>query len=781
MYRNPRPGTALDLWFQLYQEAGLSERLLQQTDQVCQANSQDVRAHLVHGLVCERLGRTDEALAAYRTARDLDGRQQMTRLLLGTLLQQQQQWEAAAAELSAGLALTAPRQDQLQLARQLAVVYQRLGKPELALDVWQQIATRFSRDARVLTELATRLQHEGQTDAALPLWQTVRQLVVDDPLQRVQVDTQLAELHLQQNRPGQALTLLRPLLDQVQTDNWQAEHLRTLVEQAILADQGAEGLVKFWQEQLQARPDDLPAHMQLAQALARVGRVAEAQREFESLLQRAPTRRDLRQDYIELLRREGNFAGALQQVEELSQDFPLDADVWLLLGQLHLQLPDTDPAKAQAQAVDAWRHLAALRPEDAGLALQAAQACQAAVRGRPAAGDRTSPQERLSLGLRQGNDLLLQAAEQFCREAIRRDPTAREPREALGELLHWLDRPAEAVAAWSELAAAGTASAWHDTSQILARHGYLDQAIAAAQRAAQAEPAELEYTRYWIGLLLQAGLGPQALAAATPLIRQPSQGYAEETVVRLYVDAVVAADQVDAQIALLAQPVQDVGAARAAWIRGLLLAARGEKPSAAQSLQQALQQRPDDPQLIRCYAMLLEQAGADAESVSQYRRLLLLEPPRRRDDYRRIVELELRQQNLAAAQRAAEQLVRLFPNDPLALQLQATVALQAGTPAQHLAALQQAVQAAPEICPCDANWSAHGAPPDSWMRHWGKPSAASNWPTRCLRGSPYWPGSWTGLVNRDSASGCWTRSSKHSSSSRMRTNWHGVGPICWSS
>ena len=282
--RNPRPGTAFDLWCRLYADAGKTELLRQRSEHIA-ADSTDYRAHLLHGLVCERLGDLDDAVKAYRAARNLDDQQALPHMLLGTLLQQQQQWEEAATELSASLARTTPRQDQLQVARQLATVYQHLGQPEQAVQVWQQIAERFAGDVRVLTELATRLQNEGQLDPARSLWQEVRQLVAQDPVQRVQVETQLAEIYLQQNDSQQALQLLQPLLSHVASDNWQAERLYPLIERAVLGEEGLPGLVRFWQTQANERPEDLATGARLADALARNGQIEQAQQAFEKILQ----------------------------------------------------------------------------------------------------------------------------------------------------------------------------------------------------------------------------------------------------------------------------------------------------------------------------------------------------------------------------------------------------------------------------------------------------------------------------------------------------------------
>ncbi len=696
--RNPRPGTAFDLWYQLYADAGRTDLLLQRSEQVA-AEDSDYRAHLLHGLVCERLGHTDDAVAAYRAARDRDNEQALPHMLLGTLLQKQQQWEEAATELSASMARTAPRQDQLQVARQLAAVYQHLGQPEQAVQVWQQIAERFAGDVRVLTELATRLQNEGQLEPARSLWQEVRQLVAQDPLQRVQVDTQLAEVYLEQNDFPQALQLLQPLLSNVASDNWQAERLYPLIERAVLGKEGLPGLVRFWQAQAEQRPEDLATGARLADALARNGQVQPARQTFEAMLQRAPTQVDLRRKYIDLLRREGDFRAALEQTELLCEGAPQDVEAWLHLGQLHLQLPDRDPAAAQQAAVAAWQQMITQRPGDAALALQAADACRIAIEQRSGRSRPVAPTDRLAPGEREGNAVLLTAAEQFCHEASRREPNAARPHQVLGELLHWQDRAGEAIDSWQRGVRSETAAEWHELARILVRHGYMKEAIEAAERAVQAEPNQWNYARLWIDLLIQDKQGSQALAAARPLIRQQLTGREEELALQSYVNAASAAGQLSAEAERWQQPTEGVPAYRCAWLRGLLLAAEGEMISALPNLRQAAQLRPEDPRLIRALAEHSDRSGKQDTAVEQYRRLLVLEPQRRREDYAKIIDLELRQGHLAAAQDAADQLVRLAPNDPTALQLRAAVAQRSGTPEQHRDALLQAVRAAPRDLP----------------------------------------------------------------------------------
>ncbi len=179
---------------------------------------------------------------------------------------------------------------------------------------------------------------------------------------------------------------------------------------------------------------------------------------------------------------------------------------------------------------------------------------------------------------------------------------------------------------------------------------------------------------------------------------QPRSDREDEAAIQVFVNAVIAAGQLEEELKRMdASPA--VADYRADWMRGLLLAAQGEKPAAAEALRNALEKRPNDPHLIRSYARQLEEAGQEALAVEQYRRLLALEPQRRREDYPRIVELELRQQHLDAAQQAVEQLARLAQDDPAVLQLQAAIAQRSGTPAQHLATLQQAVQNAPRDLP----------------------------------------------------------------------------------
>ena len=287
------------------------------------------------------------------------------------------------------------------------------------------------------------------------------------------------------------------------------------------------------------------------------------------------------------MRREGKFRAALEQTKRLCESAPQDVEASRDLGQLHLQIPARDSEAPQQAAVAAWQQMITQRPQDASLALQAADACRVATEQRSGRSRPVAPTDRLSPGEREGNAVLLTAAEQFCREAIRRDPTAARPHQALGELFHWQNRAEEAIESWQQGVRTETAAEWDELARILARYGYTKQAIAAAERAVQAKPNQREYTRSWIDLLIQNNQGSQALVTARSLVGQQLTGRDEELALQSYVNAASAAGQLSAEAERRQQPAEGVPGYRGAWLRGLLLAAQGETISALPSLRQA--------------------------------------------------------------------------------------------------------------------------------------------------------------------------------------------------
>ncbi len=341
---------------------------------------------MVWGLVCEKLADWPEAERAYRAVIELTPADYYVRSRLAEALLRDGQLEPAASELAASLALDVPRAEFLPMAKQLAQLHQRLGRRAEAISAYAEIAERFPRDVRIISEVAGQLQSLGDVERARGLWSTVQQ-VARDPEVRFRAQWELAQLDVQAGNDTAALQALTQLLTQVDPQSWRSAELRRLINETLVATQGLEAPVAYWRQQQRDHPDDLTILIELTEALAAADRLDEAIGLYRQAIDRAPSRTELRYGLVDLLVRQGDLAGAVAQMQALAQAHPDDVDVWFRLGQRQLQRADVAVDVAQQQAIASWQRAVELRPRDAGLALRAAELSRAAALAGNAAGN----------------------------------------------------------------------------------------------------------------------------------------------------------------------------------------------------------------------------------------------------------------------------------------------------------------------------------------------------------------------------------------------------------
>ncbi|MDG2380642.1 MAG: tetratricopeptide repeat protein [Pirellulaceae bacterium] len=689
--RRPRRGKAFDLWIQHYQDADRLEELVQQLKQRAGQDPDNPSLLMTWGMLNQRTQQRETALELFQQVCQLEPKNYYPRMLLAEELLRQRRAKQAADVLSTALELRVPRQDYLPMAKQLASAYRSSGEPERAREVWSQLSDRFSNDLPVLTEIASYLQNEGDTDTALRLLESIGERS-QDPFQKFSTALQIAQLLLRTDQPELATRRLKPLLDQVTLDSWRGENVQSLLEKALLAQGGIEQLVTFWSSRLKEHPDELTTMVRLATALSRADRNQEAEAIYQQAIKQAPERRELHQGLVDLHLSQGAFAAAIEQTKNLTAVAPKDAETWLQLGNLYLQQTNLSD-ETNPLAIEAWHQMAAIRPTDATLALQASEACLQAATRRSS--DRTASMP-IPATVRAKEALLLNAAEQFLREAIRRDPKSARYLEYLSELLYRLERREEAIETCLQMAAGDAPASWHEVARLMERFGYLDEAVKASQQAVQADDQNLALRQHAIKLLSQTGAHQQAIDQLDRWTQNDLRSNWLETAIQLRVEVVTAAEIIEQELERLSQHVkthpQD---SYALWTHALLLSATGQPTEASQSMSRAVEHNPDNAHLIRQYASLLEIANDPELAVRQYHHLLKLDPSRKRDDYQRIVDLELRQNHLPAAQEAAAMLVRAAPNDPESHLLKAAVAMRQGDLKTRLSALNRAVEVAP--------------------------------------------------------------------------------------
>ena len=690
--RRPRRGTALELWVRHYRDANrldeLKERLTSRLDE----ENDNASLWLAWGLVCQELRDSETALAAFEKASALIPRDYYVHLLLGDELMRQRQTIEATKALETALQMRVPRLDYLAMSKQLASAYRQLGEFDKSKAIAEQLTKRFASDTRVLAELASDLQRQGNRDSALQIWKSIESQSQDDPFQRFTAGMEIARLYLQASQQAFAVEQLEPLLEQVRPESWQAENVIALLESALQNQGGIQQLIDFWTARLERQPNDLTSMTRLAAALSSADQIDQAESIYQQALQRSPQNQAIHQGLISMYIREGDFDAAIRQQTELTELNPTDAETKLQLGRLHLQGSSRDPARARQLAVEAWEPIAAIDSSDATLAMQVANACLDAAIPTDLVGG--SKVKVLPAVLRDQEAVLLATAEQYLREAMQRDPKSPQYREYLAQLLHQLNRREEAIETCLAIAADESPTAWDEVSRTLERLGYLDEAVSAAAKAAKQTTTDLAYQERWVNLLVMDGRYEEALKQ---LRSWPTASIAwTEAAVRFRVMIATRSGTIRETTAELDQAAKanptDVAAV---WTQASLLAASGQPVEAARKMSLAVERAPDSPVLVRQLAKMLESANQPALAVEQYQRLIQLDRARHQDDYQRIIDLELRQNNLQAAMKAANALIRAAPNNPESHLLRATVSMRGGDFDRRLESIERAVQVAP--------------------------------------------------------------------------------------
>jgi tetratricopeptide (TPR) repeat protein len=379
-------------------------------------------------------GQDAAAVAALRQAETHRPDDALPAYYLGQALVLVGQPEQAADAFERALNRKPPRTDLMEIFQALGRVYQRTQKNDQALKVWGRLEALFPDDVRIQEQIAAALAEEDQPAQALPRYEALARKVTD-PFRRVQLAMQAAELKVRLGKSGEALNDFEGMLSRLRPDSWLHKEVRRKIEEVFLRNDDQAGLVAYYERWTKKESEDVEALVRLGRTLAGMGRTAEATSWYEKAIKLAPSRRELRLALIGQLAQDQKYAEAAAQYEALDR-----AD------------PNNPERKAAAASI--WRKLMDVRPNDPMTTAQVADL------------------------LRQAE--LVDDALALYRRAIEQAPANPQYHEYLGEYLHILKRPTDAVAAWGKIAEGPNRNAKNlgRLGEVLAGFGYLKESIA---------------------------------------------------------------------------------------------------------------------------------------------------------------------------------------------------------------------------------------------------------------------------------------------------------------
>ncbi|MDB4614685.1 tetratricopeptide repeat protein, partial [bacterium] len=437
--RRPRRGVAFDQWYRLHLDAGKLEMLSARVDAFATESPDSSNALLLKGMVFERNNKPNDAIASYTAALKVDPTDYYVSAALGSLHARQLDYDKAEISFAEALKHQPPRGELLDLSKRLARIQLRQRKTKAAMQTLAVLAEKFPTDRRTMTELAELLQSEKQFDAAIKQWQAVSKLVGDNPEESIQAELAIATIQAKKGDVSTAVARLNQLLDKVKPDGWIARDLRSRVEDVFLNRNDTAGLIEFCRKRSVTHAAEAESLLHMATVVARFGKQDEAIDAFEKAMEKVPTNKTVHVEFISLLLKATKFDEADVQAQLLATRHNNDIDALRIAGQTYLHrykdryAIDDAIKQAQEKAFGAWKGIAEIRPDDASLALQAANACREGAKLKSAIGSMSAPAAQRR---RYYQDVpLIQHAEQLYREAIKRAAGNPEYNEFLGEFL----------------------------------------------------------------------------------------------------------------------------------------------------------------------------------------------------------------------------------------------------------------------------------------------------------------------------------------------------------
>ncbi len=670
--RNPRRGTALDRVYGYHVERGTLDGLVKGYRDRLAKNPNDGVAALILGLLEFQRGQDAAAVAALRQAVTARPDDPMPAYYLGQALVMVGQAEQAAEAFETAIRRKPSRNDLLEVFQALGRVYQRTQKPEQALAVWGRLEALFPDDPRVQEQIASTLAEEDQPAQALPRFEALARSV-KDPFRQVQLAIQAAELKVRLARTDEALKDFEAMLGKLRPDSWLHKEVRRKIEEVFLRNDDRAGLVSYYERWTKRDPEDVEAMVRLARTLTTLGRSAEAQPWYERAVKLAPGRRDLRLALIAQLAEEKKFADAEAQYQELDRAEPNNPDTLKDWGTLVLNDPSRPPADRKAAAASIWRRLLSARPDDAVTTAQVADLLRHAE--------------------------LVDDALALYRKAIDQAPGNPQYREYLGEYLHKLKRPAEAVAEWSRIADGSSRNVRNlgRLAEVLAGFGYLQEAIRPLDEAVKMEKDDFDLRMRLAEFLHRLGRFDEAEAQLATAARLAARDDQRAAVLESRVRNDQQAGRLSARVDTIRRELEALPAAPAArWIElARYLEADGRMPDAVRAADRAIQAEPRSVPAWTLAARVRESAGNLGDAVESMRRLAEVDRRNRAEYLTGIARLESRLGRVEESIKAGRELLAATSASPEHSEFFASLCFQHGRVEEGLDALRRTVRANP--------------------------------------------------------------------------------------
>jgi predicted Zn-dependent protease len=673
--RNPRRGTAFDKIYGFHIENGSVESLAQQFRERAAKTEADYAAWMILGLIESQRGRDAAAVDAFAKARLAKKDDPIAPYYHGQSLVLIGRGDDAVPSFEEAIARKPSQVDLFEIIQALGRVHQRAQRNEQALAVWNQFEKAFPGDARVQEQIAVTLVEEGQFAEALPRYEALVKTARDE-YRRSTFQIEAAELKVRLKRTNEGITDLEALLDKLNPDSWLFREVRRKIENVFLRTEDQEGLVKYYTAWVGKHGEDVDAMARLSRLLAKQARVPEAREWLDKALKLAPSRKELRLAFIQQLVEDHRFGDAIEQFKLLDQADPNNPDYLREWGRLVMRDGSRPIEAKRKDAAAIWKKLLVTRGNDPLATVQVADLLR--------------------------NAGMTEEALPLYEKAVSLAPTAPQYREFLGEYLHLLKRPEEALATWKKIADGKlrTPENLSRLAEVLAQFGYAREASVEIQAAAELDAKDFSLHLRAADYQARA---EQLDGAVASLGRAEGLAQNDEEREAVLAQRIRILQQmgklttVSEELRTSLEKSSETNAAAAdQWFR---LARYQEAlrllPEATKSIAKSLELAPANIPALSAAARIDEQAGAVSSAVERFRRLTVVDRRSKSDYLTQIARLEVQMGRTDEALAAGRDLIAASPGNLEAYQFFADLCFRLNRREEGLTALRRSVRANP--------------------------------------------------------------------------------------
>ncbi|MEL6104930.1 MAG: DUF1583 domain-containing protein [Planctomycetota bacterium] len=587
LVRRPNTGTSLDRVFGYHIGKGNLGELIESLSQTATSSEDEDesgRHWMVVGLLQLQRGEDAAAITALGQAEKRLAENPLAAYYHGQALLLVGRNNDAAAAMQRALDRKPPRQEFLRIAGQLGRLYQRDGRTEDAVAIWEKLEESFPGDDGVRQRIARVMMEEGDTAGALERFDSLAKSA-KTPNDQIVFALRAAELRIRTGAKQEAITALESLLKKLRPGSYLHDEARRRIETAFLENGDYAGLAEYYDQWLQKNPEDVNAMVRLARTLSVQGRGPEAITWFEKAISLAPSESEPRVALINAYVAQQKYAEAAGQYQALVDLQPGNPDHLVRWGQLLLEDQSVAKEKRKEAAAKVWMRLAESRSDDAVIQSQVAD-------------------------LLRGSDLQDQAIERY-RVAITLSPQAPQYKEYLGEYLHELDRKDEAFEVWRSLAEGDlrTRANLVRLAEVLHQFERAEEGLATMAEACEMDPTIEERLRYakWLRDAEEFDDSLKQIQLAAEVTESLDE---RERVFAAEVETYQTSGRLDERIEVAKTKIQSNDSDDELWRRlAILYKAKGQTREAMESIEKALVAAPKSIEALVVAAQMYEDTG----------------------------------------------------------------------------------------------------------------------------------------------------------------------------